>query len=409
MANDTSIGARKDETERGDLAYWPVPFYNESTTEEVNNRMADQQQHDLLRQGVDVWNAWRDQHPKILIQLSEATLSEADLSGADLSGADLSEATLIKADLSEATLSGADLSYATLIKADLSGATLSEATLSEADLSEATLSEVNLSRANLSKVDLSEATLSRADLSGADLSGAILRGAHFTGADLSGADLSFASVGWTIFGNVDLRTAKGLETVFHNDPSTIGTDTLLRSEGNVPEKFLREAGLSDTFITYVRSLVQNPIEYYTCFISYSSKDQEFVESLYANLQAKGVRCWYAPEDMKIGDKIRQRIDESIRLYDKLLLVLSEQSVKSAWVEYEVEAALAKERRESRTVLFPIRLDTTVMESHTDWADHIRETRHIGDFTRWKGHDAYQKGLKRLLRDLQPDNPPTSPY
>ena len=218
-------------------------------------------------------------------------------------------------------------------------------------------------------------------------------------------------IGWTIFGDVDLRMVRGLKTVKHDAPSTIGADTLLRSEGDIPEKFLRGVGLSETFITCVRSLAQKPNKYYRCYISYSSKDQKFVERLYTDLQAKGVRCWYAPEDMKIGDKIRQRIDESIRQYDKLLLVLSEQSVKSAWVEYEVEAALAKERRESRTVLFPICLDTPVMESHIDWTDHIRETRLIGDFTRWKGHDAYQRGLKKLLHDLehdlQPINPPTS--
>jgi hypothetical protein len=28
------------------------------------------------------------------------------------------------------------------------------------------------------------------------------------------------------------------------------------------------------------------------------------------------------------------------------------------------------------------------------------TRHIGDFTHWKEHDAYQKALDRLLRDLR---------
>jgi hypothetical protein len=27
-------------------------------------------------------------------------------------------------------------------------------------------------------------------------------------------------------------------------------------------------------------------------------------------------------------------------------------------------------------------------------------RNIGDFTRWKEHDAYQKALARLLRDLR---------
>jgi len=89
---NTSTYARKDETERGHLAYWPVPFYNESTTEEVNNGMADQQQLDLLQQGVEVWNAWRDQHPEILIKLS----------GTDLSGAHLSRAHLIDAYLIDA-------------------------------------------------------------------------------------------------------------------------------------------------------------------------------------------------------------------------------------------------------------------------------------------------------------------
>jgi hypothetical protein len=76
--------------------------------------------------------------------------------------------------------------------------------------------------------------------------------------------------------------------------------------------------MPDMFITYMRSLVAKPIEYYTCFISYSSKDDSFIHRLHADLQQKGVRCWFAPEDLKIGDEIRVRIDESIRLYDKLL-------------------------------------------------------------------------------------------
>ena len=38
-----------------------------------------------------------------------------------------------------------------------------------------------------------------------------------------------------------------------------------------------------------------------------------------------------------------------------------------------------------------------MDTTEQWADDIRRTRHIGDFTRWKEHDAYQKALDRLLR------------
>jgi hypothetical protein len=151
----------------------------------------------------------------------------------------------------------------------------------------------------------------------------------------------------------------------------------------------------------MRSLVGKPIEFYSCFISYSSKDADFAKRLHADLQAQNVRCWFAPEDLKIGDKFRMRIDEAIRIHDKLLLVLSENSVKSAWVEKEVETAFEKERRQdNKPVLFPIRLDDAVMQTDQAWAGDIRRTRHIGDFTRWKDHDAYQQAFQRLLRDLK---------
>jgi hypothetical protein len=85
----------------------------------------------------------------------------------------------------------------------------------------------------------------------------------------------------------------------------------------------------------MKSLVANPIDYHSCFISYSSKDEEFANRLHADLQAVHVRCWFAPEDLKIGEKFRPKIDEAIRLHDKLLLVLSKNSVASPWVETEV--------------------------------------------------------------------------
>ena len=159
--------------------------------------------------------------------------------------------------------------------------------------------------------------------------------------------------------------------------------------------------MPEDFIVYMKSLVGKPIEFYSCFISYSSKDEDFAQRLYADLQAKNVRCWFAPEDLKIGERFRPRIDEAIRVHDKLLLVLSESSVRSAWVEKEVETAFEKERRQdNKPVLFPIRLDDAVMETDRAWAADIRRTRHIGDFRTWKDHDAYQEAFARLLRDLK---------
>ena len=80
-------------------------------------------------------------------------------------------------------------------------------------------------------------------------------------------------------------------------------------------------------------------EFYSCFISYSSKDQAFTEHLHARLRENGVQCWYAPKDLKIGDPFRQKIDDAIHDHDRLLLVLSEESVKSDWVREEVRGML----------------------------------------------------------------------
>ena len=97
---------------------------------------------------------------------------------------------------------------------------------------------------------------------------------------------------------------------------------------------------------------------------------------------------------------------SIHIHDKLLLVLSANSINSPWVQTEAETAFERERREKRLVLFPIRLDNSVMETSQAWAADIRRTRHIGDFSLWKDHDHYKKAFDRLLRDLSQNDPKT---
>ena len=158
--------------------------------------------------------------------------------------------------------------------------------------------------------------------------------------------------------------------------------------------------MPEQFITYARSLVVQPDEFNSCVISYSSHDQPFAERLHADLRTRNLRCWFAPEDLKIGDRFQERIEESIRLFDKLMIVLSEASVKSHWVEREVNAAREREERENRIVLFPIRIDDAVMNAPQPWAADIRRGCHIGDFRGWEVHSSYQKAFERLLRDLK---------
>jgi hypothetical protein len=87
------------------------------------------------------------------------------------------------------------------------------------------------------------------------------------------------------------------------------------------------------------------------------------------------------------------------LRDKLLLILGENSIASNWVEDEVNKAFAEENERDQVVLFPVRIDDAVMKTSDPWARKLRDQRNIGDFLKWKDHDAYQVGLNRILRDL----------
>jgi hypothetical protein len=180
-----------------------------------------------------------------------------------------------------------------------------------------------------------------------------------------------------------LGGCKNLDAINHDGPSTIDIRTLQRS-GPLPLAFLRGVGLPDKLIDYLPSLLDRATQFYSVFISYSTKDEEFARRLHADLQNNGVRCWFDAEDMKIGAKIRDVIEEAIRLRDKVLLVLSEASIASTWVEGEVEKAFEEERQRGGLVLFPVRLDDAVLTTKEAWAAHLRRSRHIGDFRAWKG-------------------------
>ena len=247
--------------------------------------MADEEHVALLKQGVEVWNKWRKENPDIRPDLSGADLTGADLGGADLHGADLDGANLRGADLSRR---GPD-------------------------------------RRGPERREPGRREPASANLGGATCAARTFQGRFYT-RRYSGIPIC--------------RRAKGLETCRHWGPSIIDHRTLQRS-GPLPLAFLRGVGLPDNLIDYLPSLLNQPIQFYSCFISYSSKDQEFADRLHADLQNKGVRCWFAPHDMPIGAKIIDAIDEAIRLRDKVLLILSEHSIASDWVEDEVTQGLGR--------------------------------------------------------------------
>jgi uncharacterized protein YjbI with pentapeptide repeats len=397
--------------------------------------MANSEHLEILKQGGDAWNNWR-RNSRIIkpdlsgadlsgldlielylndtnlskVNLTNANLSKANLIFANLAEADLGKCDFIDANLNEADFRNADLCYANLNDADLSNANLTGANLVKASLSKARLIGATFESANLYRANLSEADLSHANLSKASLVEAKIKGVDFNSADFTDMDLSGATIGWTTFSNNNFITVKGLTTIHHSGPSTIGIDTMYKSGGRIPEIFLLGCGVPNDFITFLPSLIgaEQAIHFYSCFISYSHKDEVFARRLYSRMREANLRVWYAPEEIKGGQKLHEQIFSAIQVHDKLLLVLSEDSLKSEWVATEIRRARRVEREENRRKLFPIRLvnfdaiqqwECFDADSGKDLAVELREY-FIPDFSNWKDHDAFEKAFDRLLRDLK---------
>ncbi len=331
--------------------------------------MANAEHLKILRDGVETWNDWRVEHPDCKPDLSGANLEGLRLCDADLRSANIRDSSVRFADLTDADLSEADLSYSGFEDSNFTRANLFRAELFEAYLGGANFTNANLSQASLIDAHLTLAILDETDLTDAKLLRADLTGAAFRDAMVKGTDFTDSKTYFTTFADLDLSSAIGLHAVDAHGPSEVGIRTLYKSAGRIPEAFLRACGVPDDFIAYIPSLFagEKAIQFYSCFISYSSRNQDFAERLHADLKSRHIDCWFAPEELKTGDRFPDRIEESIRLYDKLLLILSRDSIQSSWVEREVRAALEKEDKREKSVLFPIRLDDAVMDSDKEWA------------------------------------------
>ena len=367
--------------------------------------MANEEQLEILRQGVEAWNKWRKENPEIEIELNEADLSGTDLSGANFFSAELFEADLKGADLSEADLGGANLCKADLRKVNLFRARINDVYLIGADLREADLMAADLLMANLSGANLSEAEFDETNLSGTNLSETNLTGCYFNS---------------TILADVDLSVSIGLETIVHYGPSTIGMDTIKKSKGKIPAEFLRGCGLGELDIEYAKLYnpdltnkeideilykvhdlrAQKPLQISPLFISYSHADSAFVDKIEEYLNAKGIRFWRDVHHATAG-RLEKQIDRAIRHNPTVLLVLSENAINSDWVEHEVRTARELEKETERDVLCPVALDDSWKSS--SWPKRVMEQvmeYNILDFSKWKDDAEFGKLFKKLIDGLE---------
>jgi Pentapeptide repeats (8 copies) len=251
--------------------------------------MADPKQLALLKRGAKAWNdGWNVLTP--VPDLVGADMRGADLRGVsffqtdlDNLGAHLDHINLIGAKLQGADFSRAYLRHAWLSGADLANAKFRGAFLDGADFSDTQLYGTNFEPAetmmfgNSRPVSVSGTTFDKAQLIGTKFRDVAFDHTSFTGSVMRGV--------WFI--GVDFAGATGLEHVIHKGPSVIDVATIYSSGGRIPDVFLRGCGVRDSLIVFQRSLVGHAVQFFSCFISYSSRDQGFAERLHADLQSHG--------------------------------------------------------------------------------------------------------------------------
>lgn len=342
--------------------------------------MANEEQLSILKQGVQVWNTWRQAHPT----------QEIDLRHADLDDINLNEANLNEVDLSEASLRRASFIGTYLMKA------------------------------NLNLADCGKASFFSAHLYGANLRYADFHAADLRFADFRRADMTNAFLGYTALGGIDFSMTLGLESIQHDLPSSVDTSTIQQSKGQLPEIFLRGCGFSDTDIEYAK--IANPglgnedinkilyrifdlratqaLQISPLFISYSHSDSSFVDKMETSLTQKGIRFWRDIHNLKSG-RIEKQLDKAISQNPTVLLVLSEQSLRSDWVEHEVNEARKLAKELGRDTLCPVALDDSWKNSK--WEKRLMEQikkYNILDFSGWQDPAKFDDMFRKLIDGLE---------
>ena len=408
--------------------------------------MANELHLKLLSLGAKTWNEWRSENQDQSPDLSSLDLTGMDLQGYDLSCSNLIKSNLTCANLQDTNLSQALLNHSILSKSNLCGADLSSANLSDVIAEHTKMNEAKLKNAYLSRSNFSFSEFYRVTATYIECRDTIFHGARFYHLHLSDSDLAKSSLEAATFIECELKRVNLTE-------SNLNMTTFIRSaliDLNIDSTFFCFTSLIDSIINglinsekmyplneiYIDSntidksihLPQKIINYSSfkkhsttdeididlsgtdIFISYSQIDHIFVTKLVDDLKKLGANCWHGANDLNAGDNLRETIKDVINNCNYFLLVISNNSISSNWVSYEIKLAHeVKTRKEKSRLIVPISIvkqedlknwEVIITQSGKNLAYDIKES-YIEDFHEWQNDAKYKISLQKLTNSLTP--------
>ena len=131
--------------------------------------------------------------------------------------------------------------------------------------------------------------------------------------------------------------------------------------------------------------------YHGIFLSHTSEDKLFVRDLKTRLNAQGVtNVWLDEAEILVGDSLTKKIDEGLKNTKYIGVVLSPRSIKSQWVEKELEIAINREISTGEVTVLPLLYEKCELPG-------FLVGKYYADFT---SPAKYDDSIENLLRRLK---------
>ncbi len=356
--------------------------------------MANQKHIKILNSGIFALEEFRKENPFIQLDLSNSDLRYIQLKGINLCNANLNGA-------------------------NLAGANLENSKLTNIGFIDSKLHGTSFKGSIINNCDFRVTNFTNTDLSGCRLENSNFGGSIFKRTLLNNTQFKRAIFGETKFYDLNLSDTLGLDMSTHFAPSDINVNTLTNSFGRISKYFLQGCGFSEWSAMEVRlydhrlsasEIVDLQYSIFDkrskgffiggVFISYSQRDEIFADKLYYQLKNDGVAVWMDRQDMVSGP-IEFQVQSAIRANDIILPILSENSIKSDWVEAELDWAREREKEENRSVLCPIAIDDswkTIVNKSVLWRQVKKYN--ILSFSSWKDDQLFDLNYGKLVKGMK---------